>query len=311
MNIKEVSEITGLTKKAIKFYENSGLIEVNKNPTNNYREYSEDNSLKLKLIASLRMINLSIENIRLFIDGEINIKQLLEQQYDLIDKRIKELHDKKDLTLTLINNLSQTEDFVELVSALEDSLDFNELEKTDSLSGQLRRIFPGDFGDFIAVVFEPFLQIKIKDEEKKKIWLKFVSYLDDIREIPETHPTMQIIKLDLKDKLNEFEAQNQDFIKKILNQDKETINNQVSSIIQLINKLDEDLTFRKSFIMQSKLAADIPSFKEGTKFSMYLKDISPVYKEFIEKQNIIKEMADKLLGFDSQIYLEKLVSANN
>lgn len=35
MNIKQVSEITGLTKKAIKYYESQGLIDVNKNPHNN------------------------------------------------------------------------------------------------------------------------------------------------------------------------------------------------------------------------------------------------------------------------------------
>jgi len=39
MNIKIASEKTGLTKKAIKYYENEGLINPLKNSENNYREY--------------------------------------------------------------------------------------------------------------------------------------------------------------------------------------------------------------------------------------------------------------------------------
>ena len=40
MNIKETARQTGLTKKAIKYYEQEGLITVSKNPDNGYREYS-------------------------------------------------------------------------------------------------------------------------------------------------------------------------------------------------------------------------------------------------------------------------------
>lgn len=42
MNIKIVSEKTGLTKKAIKYYESEGLINPSKNNGNNYREYSDE-----------------------------------------------------------------------------------------------------------------------------------------------------------------------------------------------------------------------------------------------------------------------------
>ncbi|MBX4261211.1 MerR family transcriptional regulator [Clostridium estertheticum] len=38
MNIKVVSEKTGLTKRAIKYYESEGLISPLKNNDNNYRQ---------------------------------------------------------------------------------------------------------------------------------------------------------------------------------------------------------------------------------------------------------------------------------
>ncbi|AWX23245.1 hypothetical protein CXF51_21905 [Bacillus subtilis subsp. subtilis] len=60
MNIKQVSELTGLTKKAIKYYESEGLIEVIKS-INQYREYSEKVISQLNLIASLRLLHLPIK----------------------------------------------------------------------------------------------------------------------------------------------------------------------------------------------------------------------------------------------------------
>ncbi|ASF30005.1 hypothetical protein WV34_15095 [Bacillus amyloliquefaciens] len=52
MNIKEAARQTGLTKKAIKYYEQEGLITVSKNPDNGYREYSAQDVNTLKMIAA-------------------------------------------------------------------------------------------------------------------------------------------------------------------------------------------------------------------------------------------------------------------
>ena len=62
MNIKVVSEKTGLTKKAIKYYESEGLISPLKNSDNNYREYTDNDIVKLNLIGALRVtcVNLMI-----------------------------------------------------------------------------------------------------------------------------------------------------------------------------------------------------------------------------------------------------------
>lgn len=51
MLIKEVCSLTGLTKKAISYYEKQGLIEVRKG-NNGYREYSKED------VASLNKISL-------------------------------------------------------------------------------------------------------------------------------------------------------------------------------------------------------------------------------------------------------------
>ncbi len=47
MFINDVVKRTGLTKKAIRFYEDKGLLSVQRQ-INGYRSYSEDNILTLK-----------------------------------------------------------------------------------------------------------------------------------------------------------------------------------------------------------------------------------------------------------------------
>ena len=52
MFINDVVKRTGLTKKAIRFYEDKGLLSVQRQ-INGYRSYSEDNILTLKKIKML------------------------------------------------------------------------------------------------------------------------------------------------------------------------------------------------------------------------------------------------------------------
>ena len=42
MTIKEVEQLTGITRQNIRFYEREGLITPRRNPENQYREYSAD-----------------------------------------------------------------------------------------------------------------------------------------------------------------------------------------------------------------------------------------------------------------------------
>ena len=53
MTIKEVEEKTGLARSNIRFYEKEKLISPDRNETNGYREYTEENVNDIKKIAYL------------------------------------------------------------------------------------------------------------------------------------------------------------------------------------------------------------------------------------------------------------------
>ena len=79
MNIKVASEKTGLTKRAIKYYEDEGLIHPLKNCDNNYREYSEKDIIKLNLIGALRTLDIPLVDIKNVIEFKKSIPDVMKE----------------------------------------------------------------------------------------------------------------------------------------------------------------------------------------------------------------------------------------
>ena len=71
MNIKEAEKLSGVSSRNIRFYEQKGLIKPRRNTENDYREYSEEEIQRLKLIRALRMVDMPMDQIRKVIDGKV------------------------------------------------------------------------------------------------------------------------------------------------------------------------------------------------------------------------------------------------
>ena len=84
MKINEVVKITGLTKKAIRLYEDRGLITVDRSE-NGYRDYSEKNIKILEQIKLLRTAGVSITDIRLLFSGMLSLDDIIEKRKKEID----------------------------------------------------------------------------------------------------------------------------------------------------------------------------------------------------------------------------------
>ena len=88
MNIKELETLTGVTKQNIRFYEKKGLLTPDRNPQNDYREYTEDDVAILQTIKMFRKLEISIEDIRRILNQEVELG-------DMIEKHLKELTDQQ------------------------------------------------------------------------------------------------------------------------------------------------------------------------------------------------------------------------
>ena len=84
MKINEVEKITGLTKKAIRLYEDRGLITVDR-CENGYRDYSESDIKSLNQIKLLRAAGVSLTDIKLLFSGMLSLDDIIEKRKKEID----------------------------------------------------------------------------------------------------------------------------------------------------------------------------------------------------------------------------------
>ena len=126
MKIKEAEEKTGLTRKAIRYYESNGLIHPARSEENGYKDYDEETIRSLVLIRKLRLLGFSISQVRQYLSGEepdcLLKKRILEEQRTLC--RTKQ-------TIRLLEKMEKGEDL--------EALDVEALLLGDALT-QTRRI---------------------------------------------------------------------------------------------------------------------------------------------------------------------------
>ncbi|MCH7322148.1 MerR family transcriptional regulator [Solibacillus sp. MA9] len=80
MNIQDFSERTGISKSALRYYEQKNLLFPRERSTNGYRVYSDDQIATVKLISSLRLAGIPIKDIQIFLleNEEARRQQMME-----------------------------------------------------------------------------------------------------------------------------------------------------------------------------------------------------------------------------------------
>ena len=85
MTIREIEELSGMTRANIRFYEKEGLITPERN-SNGYRNYSEEDLNTLKRIRLLRTLHLSLEDIKSLSRNEQELAGLLIRHLTALKK---------------------------------------------------------------------------------------------------------------------------------------------------------------------------------------------------------------------------------
>lgn len=113
MKTKEVQQLTGLSKQTLIWYEKEGLIHPERNE-NHYREYSDQDIKILKLIKTLRSMDVSLDDIHQMLDNHLSVEEIFEEQKLYLQKesqRIKETQRNvcfyKETNVPLIEELSE------------------------------------------------------------------------------------------------------------------------------------------------------------------------------------------------------------
>lgn len=160
MRLNEVIKQVDLSKRAIKFYEEKGLLKT-KRDSNGYRNYTDKDISLLKEISSYRKMGIGLSDIK----GILNDKSVLKQI--LIEK-------KKEITISQ-NELEALEKFIENnnIEELYDSVDYK------TLADAIQNSIPGFYGYYFLNHFLPYLQIRIQTKEQQEAYNRLIEFWDN------------------------------------------------------------------------------------------------------------------------------------
>lgn len=136
MKIKQVEELVGITRKNIRFYEDQGLLNVER-AENGYREYHQEDVIRIQEIKLFRKMDISIEEMKLLFEKKKSLQICLEQHLKELEHRKEGLLKMQDMCERLIlehRSLESlnAEDCLEEIEQMEkEGAKFMNVNKTD------------------------------------------------------------------------------------------------------------------------------------------------------------------------------------
>lgn len=167
MLIHQASEETGLTKKAIEYYTQQGLVSPSIQD-NGYRDYTEKDMERLRKIYVLRKLDVSTEEIRAILADAsgaalraVSVRKELAHRRDAAKKAILE---------ALRCGRPDGE--------VRESL--RALDQSKTITEKLLEAFPGSYGRFVCLHFARFLNEPVQTSEQKAAFEEVRSFLDHV-----------------------------------------------------------------------------------------------------------------------------------
>ena len=270
----EIQNKTGLTRKAIEYYEEKGLINPQKSE-NGYRDYSEKDLEVLTKVALFRKIGLSGTEIEVCLSSDRNsfssILRKKQHQLDIEEKR-------KEILELMVKGENQ-----EIINEK-----IKLIEAEESIYERLEKSFPGYFGQMMFAAYQPFLKEPL-DKDGKEAYEKFVDYLDNL-------PSFEWSK-DERDYIDDVSSTFDMHTLKKVNEDK----------IKAIENVEEWLKANSNSISQYEVYKNSEEYQNSL-----IKQIQDKLQKFM-KDNKYYEIAIPLIRNFSKSYdeyYEKLLRAN-
>lgn len=270
----EVQDKTNLSRRAIEYYEEKGLIRPIK-LENGYRDYSDEDVEVLKKISLLRNLGLSISEIALYLDSKeealASILRRKEHELDICEKR-------KNVLKLIVKG--------ESVDLINDELAI--IESQETIYDKLIRIFLGYFGQLIFSSYKIFLNESLnKDEEAA--FNEYIKFLDSLTNF-------------------ELSKEEKDYIEAISSSfDMKTLDDLNKGKLIAIENSKTWLEENKDYIKAYKEYKNTDEYKNGL-----MKSIQDKLKKFMQENNYYEKAIPLIRKFSKSYdaYYEKLLKAN-
>lgn len=158
----EIQEKTGLTRKALEYYEEKGFIHPQK-MDNGYRNYSEEDLHCLKTIMMYKKLGLSIKDIETILYQQTSLGSLLRKKQFYMQQ--------EEERIKLLEQLVKDNNTAEVMKQV------SYLTQQETIYEKLTGIFPGYFGQLLFSSYQPFFNKPLKQEQEDAFY-RLVEYLD-------------------------------------------------------------------------------------------------------------------------------------
>lgn len=102
MQISQVEQRVGISKKNIRFYEQEGLLHPKREAGNGYRDYGEEDILRLEKIKLMRKLSVPLEEIRVMLEGGLTLSEGMNRHLFLLERQRKSLETAQCLCRQLL-----------------------------------------------------------------------------------------------------------------------------------------------------------------------------------------------------------------
>lgn len=168
MLINEIAKKCKITKKAVQYYTQQGLI-VPAVMENGYHNFSEQDAEILKQVVLYRKLGLSISEIKGVLRNHKELTSILHQ-------RTLELEREK-LKQELLKRIENGEKVENL------EREINNINSNTVIVKRLLELFPSYYGKFISLNFSRYLSGKIETEEQMKAFQQIIEFFDNVPDI--------------------------------------------------------------------------------------------------------------------------------
>lgn len=164
MLINEVAKQCNLTKKAVEYYSEQGLIY----PVvleNGYRDFSNEDVEILKQVALYRKLGLSIFEIKSILDNPNELKSIIyKKSLELEQEKVKQ---------DILQRVCDGENLKSLGEEI------NSINSKSIIIKKLLDLFPSYYGKFISLNYSNYLTGKIETKEQMEAFYEIIDFLDN------------------------------------------------------------------------------------------------------------------------------------
>ena len=283
MLINEAAKRCNITKKAIQYYVDQGLIT----PVileNGYKDFSEDEVKVLKQIVLYRKLDLSISEIKRVLVNPKEMKSILYQRtLELEREKVKQELLKRLNTGEHLENLEK---------------EINTIDSKSIIIKKLMELFPSYYGKFISLNFSRYLTGSIETKEQMEAFSEIIEFFDNAPDIE--------LSEDLKQYMDEYMEfySSEEGIEKIntIVEGKETAFQNIDEFVK-DNKeiLDKYMQFKQSEEYKNSPAYKLMELmKEFCQTNGYydtfipaMRKLSPLYNQYYEQMLKANEEFEK------------------